>query len=175
MNPGSPALVYHYLEMVAHLKRACYVPDSNFPWPLGEVSTPVLQMKKLRLQEVIVYAPILGKWLSGDLNPYMSQVLSVRGCAGGLLESKGWGISREGRMTQGAQPSHLPQTVGWRQWEVGLRGPICRHSGLGGDSTFYLCREFKSLLPPQAVGSLMPILGGRPMTGQMGNTSFPLL
>lgn len=37
----------------------------------------------------------------------------------------------------------------------------------GGDSAFYLCREFKSLFPPRVVGSLVPILGGCPVTGQM--------
>lgn len=54
---------------------------------------------------------------------------------------------------------------------AGRRGPICRHSGLGGDSTAYLCGEFKSVFPPGTVGSLVPILGGCPVTGQMGGTS----
>lgn len=49
------------------------------------------------------------------------------------------------------------------------RVPICRHSGLGGDSTFYLWGEFKSLFPPGPVGSLVPILGGCPVTGQRGH------
>ena len=35
---------------------------------------------------------------------------------------------------------------------MGPRVPICQHSGLAGDCTFYLWGEFKSLFPPRASG-----------------------
>lgn len=79
----------------------------------------------------------------------------------------------QGRAGPEGSPSHplqtaFPHSCGWRQPEVRPRVPICRHSGLGGDSTFYLWGEFKSLFPPGPVGSLVPILGGCPVTGQKG-------
>ena len=59
----------------------------------------------------------------------------------------------QGRAGPKGSPSHplqtaFPHSCGWRQPEVRPRVPICRHSGLGGDSTFYLWAEFKSLGPP---------------------------
>lgn len=79
----------------------------------------------------------------------------------------------QGRAEPKGSPSHplqtaFPHSCGRRQPEVGPRVPICQHSGLAGDSTFYLWGEFKSLFPPGPVGSLVPIPGGCPVTGQKG-------
>lgn len=87
------------------------------------------------------------------------------------------GLGSKHRASQGGQKPQaaFPDSCGWRQLEAGLRGPICRHSGLEGDSAFYLYGKFKSLFPPRAVGSLVPVLRGCPVTGQMGGTSSPSL
>lgn len=49
-----------------------------------------------------------------------------------------WGVSG-GRARTVPPPSNFPRAAN-TGCRVGLRGPICRHSGLGGDSTLYLCR-----------------------------------
>ena len=49
---------------------------------------------------------------------------------------------------------------GRREPEEGPRGPICPHSGLGGDSTVYLCGAFKGLFPPGKQGAWCPFLEG---------------
>lgn len=82
MNAGSPAPFHHDLEMKVPWQRTCCVPDANFPWPLEEVRTPILQMKKLRLNEVICLLSRFGKWPSWDLTPYRSQVSHTLGFTG---------------------------------------------------------------------------------------------
>lgn len=98
------------------------------------------------------------------MNFYLTQVLHTLHWGGavrnGLLESKCWGIPRGGQNWGPAPPTASDSFASQLPVEAGRRGPICRHSGLGGDSAFYLCREFKSLFPPGQRGAWCPFLEG---------------
>lgn len=93
MNSGDLAPFYHYIEIIVHLPRACYVPRTNFTWPLGGVVIPILQVKKLKLKEEEEAE------LGCELLPVSGLAHTLHGTGAvlsRLVESKQWGISRGG-------------------------------------------------------------------------------